>query len=201
MVWLLLRKSQLNVQQMNSQAKLFRLPVRTFSKVAAGLTVLLGALVLAGWTLDIQTLMRVLPGLSAMNPMTAVCFILVGASLWCSQTGESVTGNRILIQAGKGIGMAVVLIGLLKLGSHQWNWRFQIDQLVLPGKMSEDGTHLVHTMSPNTALNFIFCGAGLMGIDAIMQRGVWPAQYFVCGSMLLAWLTLIDYVFNSTFFY
>jgi PAS domain S-box-containing protein len=191
----------LNVQQINSQANLFRLPVRTFSKVAAGFAVLLGALVLVGWTFDIQTLVRVLPGLSAMNPMTAICFMLVGISLWCSQTEDSFLGNRILTHVAKGIGMSVLLIGLLTLGSYQWNWRFQIDQLVLPAKLSRDGTHLLNAMSPNTALNFIFCGAGLVGINLVTRRGVWPAQYFVCGSMLLAWLTLIDYVFNSSLFY
>jgi PAS domain S-box-containing protein len=200
-VWLLLRKGQLNVQQMNFQAKLMRLPVRTFSRLAAGLTALLGALVLAGWTFDVQTLVRILPGLSAMNPTASLCFILVGASLWCSQAGEPDSGNRILSQVGKGIGMAVVLIGLLKLGSYQWNWRFQVDQLVLPGKAAADGTHLLRAMSPNTALNFVFCGLGLVGIDVFLRRGAWPAQYFVCGSLLLAWLTLIDYIFNPALLY
>src|SRR4051794_37851816 len=42
----------------------------------------IGTLVLLGWAFEIEALKRVVPILVAMNPLTAVCFILAGAALY-----------------------------------------------------------------------------------------------------------------------
>ena len=46
---------------------------------------------LTGWVLHNEILKRVLPGLVVMNPVTALCFVLAGLSLWLrwSATGEA----------------------------------------------------------------------------------------------------------------
>lgn len=41
----------------------------------------MGELVLIGWTFDIELLKRILPGFVAMNPLTAIGFILTGSAL------------------------------------------------------------------------------------------------------------------------
>jgi hypothetical protein len=49
---------------------------------AAGvITIIVACLVLVGWILSIDVLKRILPGLVAMNPITAIAFILAGVSL------------------------------------------------------------------------------------------------------------------------
>jgi methyl-accepting chemotaxis protein len=64
----------------NTQPHLSRL--QSFSRVAGAVVVLIGCLVLIGWIFDIVVLMSVVPGLTMMNPMTAVGFVLAGASLF-----------------------------------------------------------------------------------------------------------------------
>jgi hypothetical protein len=44
-------------------------------------TIVIASLVLAGWTFDIDRLKRVAPGLIAMNPVTALAFLLSAFSL------------------------------------------------------------------------------------------------------------------------
>ena len=55
---------------------------QAFSRIASGTAVVVGFLVLVGWTADISLLKRVVPGQLAMKANTAVCFALVGVALW-----------------------------------------------------------------------------------------------------------------------
>src|ERR671933_1096524 len=63
--------------------------LKAFSRVSAVAAVLVGFMVLVGWTLGVDVLKRVLPGLVAMNPLSAVAFILSGGSLWLLAGGRS----------------------------------------------------------------------------------------------------------------
>ena len=56
--------------------------LRSGARAANVLVLLIPCVVLAGWTFDIEPLKRVVPGLVAMNPATALAFILAGTSLW-----------------------------------------------------------------------------------------------------------------------
>src|SRR5690349_5336181 len=55
--------------------------MRELSRVGAALVIAVGVSVLVGWSLHIDSLKRVFPDLIAMNPVTALCFILSGTAL------------------------------------------------------------------------------------------------------------------------
>ncbi|MBI3596219.1 MAG: hypothetical protein HY203_03585 [Nitrospirae bacterium] len=55
--------------------------LKRFSKFASGIVIFIGGLALVGWMFDIEVLTSGLPGLVAMNPATALAFILSGVSL------------------------------------------------------------------------------------------------------------------------
>ena len=57
--------------------------LRLFPPIAATLVASIGALVIVGWALDIEVLKSLLhPERTAMNPVTALSFILCAAALW-----------------------------------------------------------------------------------------------------------------------
>ena len=70
------------------------------------------SLVLCGWTLDVEVLKRIFPKLVAMNPVTALAFILLSLSLWLSSSENIGRKIRVVAQLCAGI---VALVGLSKL--------------------------------------------------------------------------------------
>lgn len=60
--------------------------------LAAALAAITGSMALAGWAFDIAVLKSILPGWVSMKANTAVCFILIGISLWLTAR-TSVTLN------------------------------------------------------------------------------------------------------------
>jgi len=50
--------------------------LRGVTQIASGVAMLVGGLVLVGWRFDIEALRRILPGFVAMNPASALAFIL-----------------------------------------------------------------------------------------------------------------------------
>src|SRR5262245_38125047 len=56
--------------------------LRSSSRIIAWMVVGSGVLNLIGWAFDISALKSVIPGQVAMNPATAVCFILLGLALY-----------------------------------------------------------------------------------------------------------------------
>lgn len=59
------------------------MPPRTkfVSRLMGYVAMAVGILVIAGWLLGVEFLKGIFPGLPAMNPLTAVAFILAGVSL------------------------------------------------------------------------------------------------------------------------
>ena len=58
---------------------------RSYSGFFSKAAVLVGVSVLLGWWRGIDLLKGIFPGLVAMNPATAVCFILSGAALFLAK--------------------------------------------------------------------------------------------------------------------
>ena len=59
------------------------------SRVAAAAVALVGVTVLVGWAGNLQPLKSLHPSWVAMNPLTAVCFILCGVALWLSRQPQA----------------------------------------------------------------------------------------------------------------
>jgi PAS domain S-box-containing protein len=186
---------------MDSEPKLFGVPARTFSKVAAGIIAFLGTIVLIGWAADLKFVVQIIPGMPAMNPLTAVCFILAAISLICSQRTPETEPDPLLVNIARASAALIGLAGLMKLASWVTGWRFQVDQLVFREELAAQSANFVRSMSPNTAINLICCAAGLITLDKRTKRGQWPAQYLAIWSLLWGWLTLVSYVFDSRTFY
>ena len=68
------------MSQLAAQSALFSRS-RIFARLASILAVVVGALVLTGWILEVAELKSIYGNIT-MKPNTAVCLILTGAALW-----------------------------------------------------------------------------------------------------------------------
>jgi PAS domain S-box-containing protein len=164
-----------------------------YSKTASIAAILIGSSALLGWALDSSTLKSLLPERVAMNPATAVCFILSGLSLWLFQENRPGLGRRIAF----GCAALVALVGGLKLIGYPLGWNFGADQWLFPAKLGEAGGDLPNRMAPNTALNFFLVGLALLLLDLETPRGRRPAQYLTLLAGLVSLLAVVGYAYST----
>jgi hypothetical protein len=82
----------------------------SFIKIASLGVMLIGALVLVGWILDIAILKSVISGFDTMKANTALAFVLSGLSLWLLQ--RSTTENASLaLNSARLCAALVALVG------------------------------------------------------------------------------------------
>src|SRR5437867_10215258 len=84
----------------------------TLSRATSVLVAFEGGVVLLGWELDIAPLTSVLPGRVAMNPVTALAFILAAGALGLSQPAAPIR------RAARGAAGLVALIGLVTVAGY-----------------------------------------------------------------------------------
>ena len=173
--------------------------LKRLSALAGGLAAVLGVLVLIGWQLDIETLKRLSAGLVAMNPASAVCFILAGAALvlrqWPVARARPLGRGAILLCA-----LAVLLIGALRLGSVLFGWPVPVDQLLFTAKLAAVGAQSANSMAPNSALNFVLAGGALLLLDGDSRRNQ-LTQLLALTAAFVALLALVGYTFGAQALY
>jgi PAS domain S-box-containing protein len=162
--------------------------------------VMIGAVVLLGWLADWEACKQVLPGMVAMNPVTAVCFILSGGSLWLLGGADAGLTGTWARRIARACAIVVALAGLLKFGGGLMGWDAPVDQLLFPGKLAA-ATDVPNRMALNTALNFLFIGLALLALDVPTRKGRYPAQFLSLAVGGLALLALTGYIFGVTVFY
>src|SRR5262249_5541255 len=95
--------------------------------LASGMIVLIGAIAMLGWILDIPALQSVIPGLVNIKANTALCFIALGASLWllCDEKPSPRATLAVRILSG-----AAIIVGALTLCEYIFAVDLRIDQLL-----------------------------------------------------------------------
>jgi two-component system, sensor histidine kinase and response regulator len=169
------------------------------ARARAGATLLgaaaavLGVLALLGWLLDVEVLRSLLhPGRIAMNPLTAVLFVLCGVAL-VLRVPQRAPPPRPAVGALLG-GVAAVLAALTLL-DNAFAVLPAVDAVLFGSRL--DGNR----MAPNTAVNFILCGFAL----ALLDRGPRGLVRVTTVPVLLAaavtLLSLVGYLYGVTAFY
>jgi PAS domain S-box-containing protein len=148
-------------------------------------------LALVGWSYGIESLKSFNhPAKIAMNPMSAVGFLLLAAAL-LPQVRRPVTPSLRLI--ARMFAAAAMLIGSLKILSYV-GLNTLIDSLIYHHQTHDN------LMAPNTAVTFILLGAALMLMD-VRLRGVRLSSILTLMAMAIALLALIGYAYNVAALY
>ena len=163
-----------------------------FSRWASGVVILIGSLVLIGWLLNVQILKSAAPHLIAMNPLTAILFILSGTALIRAVgTGRKSTDKLFLFCA-----VIVTLGGAMKIAECVFDFDLNFDQLLFRKEVNSPGPFGPNEIAMNTALGFMLCGISLLLLNVETRRGFRPAQVFIVLVGLLALLVLIGYAYR-----
>ena len=167
------------------------LGLQAFAK-AAGLAVgITGALVLAGWVLDITLLTSISSGFVAMKPNVALAFVLAGAALNIVSTGPA---NRKLRFAALACAFLVALTSLLTLSEYLYDWNLKIDRLLFSEPPGALGTSSPARMAPTSALCLFLIGISLLVLEV---RRCYPvAQVLTLLAALVSLTAFIGYVYG-----
>lgn len=181
---------------MRIHAPLFDSRWNRITRIACILVVIVACLVLTGWLLDIELFKSLAPGLVAMNPMTAIAFILSAASLWLVSDPEARSDSR---RWSRYLALAVLLIACLKLADILLGTYIHIDRLLFTEKLDMVSGPQANRMAPNTSLNFFLFGAALWFLD--WPRSRWVSLWFALSVWGFSLLALVGYIYGMNSFY
>jgi CHASE1-domain containing sensor protein len=175
---------------------LFLYKLFVFSSI--GLVFLLGVVVLLGWFSDVVVLTRVLPGFPAMNPFTAVGFIVSSASFFLYAIQKR---NRTLSL----IAMALAAVVVVFMSAHLFQLLTLDTSIFDTFLFREKVLSSVHTPARtaiSTAVSFLFLAGGLLLIPlAKYFRSTVVPQLFLGGSLFIAGVAFIFYITQRIIFF
>jgi signal transduction histidine kinase len=166
---------------------------RLFASVTSAIVICAGASALLGWTLHIEFFTRLHPNFVAMKFNTAVCFILLGLSLWFSRSDSTSHAKRLWARY---LSLTVVLIGSLSLVEWLSGRSFGIDQLLFYEHSLTVDSSVPGRMAAATALDFALLGVALSWLDAKWPRGRWLSEWLAAAAAIIALLAFIEYFYN-----
>jgi len=164
---------------------------KRFSIAAGAFIILLGAVVLAGWLLDI-TRFKSIHGDITMKANTALLLVLSGLSL-CLLNLEP--QKRVLRITAQVFAAVVAIVGLLTLGEHLTGWNLGIDQLLFGEASGALATASPGRMGPPASSCFTFAGIALLLLHN--RRAIRLTQVFAISVCLWALLAIIGYVYEA----
>src|ERR1051325_1648501 len=152
---------KLTTMEMPTETKAFRF----LALICASLAVVVGLLTFIGWISGLSILASVRTKYIPMAPSTALCFSLLGIGIIV----QVLRPRRVWLS--RVLAILVLMIASAKLVEFLGGFHFNIDIWFVrnPGKF---GAVPTGRMSPITALNFVFAGAGLLALSSRWFRSV-----------------------------
>ena len=158
------------------------------SKLFALISISVGALVLLGWTFNIQSLKSILPSLVSMKANTAIGFILLGLFLILDQNKKN---NRLYSRI---FPVFVLVLGLLTLSQYVFNINLGIDQLIFLDNTNAVLTSSPGRMAPTTAIMFILLSSALTSFQ--FRFGEQTAQVVTLFVVATGFISFMGYVYS-----
>jgi two-component system cell cycle sensor histidine kinase/response regulator CckA len=171
---------------------------RAFSGFASLAVALLGTSVLVGWRIDQSHLKSGIPGLVAMNPVTALSFVVAGLALCLLRTESLPARTRLLARM---LAVLVVVLPLVSLSRLYLPWDLALDRLFFSAQVAVASGGQPNRMAPNTGLNFVLLGLALLFLDRRTARGWRPAEGMTAAAGIFALIAVLGYAYESSLLY
>ena len=156
-------------------------------------------LVLIGWAFSIEFLKHPAPGFVAMNPLAAICFMLLGIALFTKLRYKT---NLRIQQVSLLICIAVAAVAGWKLLAIGTQSKYILDQLLFTQKVSTDVTGgFINNMAPNTAFCFLMSALAIVFTYRDKRSGILLSQSSNILVLFVAVFSILGYVFGAKEFY
>ena len=155
---------------------------------------LIAVLALLGWWWHIEWFRSLLPGHVAMNPMTAIGFLVSAAGLGIARRARgSPSGSlRALVRV---CALLILALGLITLLGYVTGRNLGLDQLLLGASLRGN------RIAPNTGLTFVLIAVALW-LLARTAASAFPAEQFVAlGAIAVAVTSLLGYTYGQDAMY
>jgi signal transduction histidine kinase len=150
----------------------------------AVMVILLGLIVLTGWTFNILTFRRFLTKLVSMNPLTAVCFILEGIALL-----NTISKKWRLLFCILPCLIVCILI-FLKLTIFIPSITIRIDGYLFADRLDDN------RMAPVTAINLLLSAVSIMLLSKNSWKPIAAAQFIGLIIFIVALSAIMGYMYN-----
>jgi diguanylate cyclase (GGDEF)-like protein len=162
---------------------------RHMAEIAAAAVMLAALAALAGWALDIEPLRALIPGMTPMNPVAAVCFVLACLALWRHRlTSSAAAAARLALACGA----VLIFVGTTRVLGDFTPIDLGVDRMLFPGTLRGN------QMAPNTASNFVLLGLCLVLLSR--GRSLFLGQVLVTVSSTVSYMALLGYVYQVPLF-
>ncbi|HEX8516282.1 MAG TPA: PAS domain S-box protein [Bacteroidia bacterium] len=170
-----------------------------WTRILATAAIVMAGIVLSGWLFDIEVLRRPVITLVAMNPLTAILFILAGTALLLMQKAreESTLSPTAVIFSG-----IIFIAAFIKLFGVMSGIDTGIDSMLFHSKTNMDIIgNIPNRMAPNTAFNFLLTGTALLLLNLKKNKRETLTQLIVLSILFLSILSLLGYLYKVNSFY
>ena len=169
---------------------------RALSEVLSILIFFTGCMVFTGWIFDLPTLKSIHPTLVTMKANTALCFILIGLSLWLIQTKR--VGRRWVRRTVGVCALVIFWVGVLTICEYLFRWDFGIDQFLFKEPAGAILTPYLGRMAFNTAINFTIIGLVLFFFTLEVEGIGYSTQLLIVPEGIISLLAFINYLYGAT---
>src|SRR5262245_48676626 len=161
------------------------------SRRSSVFVLLIGFVVLVGWTLHIEILKAGVPGRVATNPVTALGLMLAAGALWVQHRprGRS-SGSTRARRATRAVAIVIVAVGAITLAGYVLGQNLGLDATLFRTRLGDN------RIAPNTGLNFVFIGVALWLLDRGPRSRRTPAQLAALFPIGIAGVSLLGYVYG-----
>ena len=158
----------------------------------------IGAIVFAGWVLDVEPMRRLFLPSIHMLPNTALGFMVGAVALRLRRPATDAPWQR---WGGIVAAALVLLLGAVTFAERVADWSAGIDALLFPELLTRHPYRPLGRMATNSAFCFTLAGAALLLLDVRGSRGHRPSQWLGTGGLTIASFALVGHLYGARTFY
>jgi signal transduction histidine kinase len=161
--------------------------------IAGSAVAIIGALVLAGWALNLPIITQWSQGGFPMIPLTALCFVLAGGALTMAVRPNHTAVTEAIQQT---LAAAVATIAVLSLYENLRGGPSQFDLLLFGDRVRGGPLSPPGRIAINTAACLLLFALALLSIPHDQRKRDLRAQMFAAPGLFIALVAILGYVFG-----